>query len=541
MNKIFTAILMALFCTATAQQKYISPVDFPLLLAGNVGEIRSGAFHAGIDIKGMKGLDSPVVAVADGYVWRVGVSPWGYGNVLYIKHKDGATSVYGHLHRFAPKIAAWVRSQQYARKSFSVDLYPTATQFVVRQGERIAGVGNSGSSFGAHLHLEIRDPQSGQPINTIKQGIYKIPDSERPVLKSISLYEIDTILGIEVHRLKATVSSLEQMKFTLRSTGYLVYEAVDYKDGKSNTMGVYSIDQRVNGAVNYSFAMDRIDFTKGKYVNTHVEYAAHRDSKFDMIRAYISPNNNLSIYRNVVNRGIIRATNQPIEVETTITDDAGNSTVAKIQIAKDNSICPPIEVAGRKAVSWNKAYGHTAQSFSVNIANGTLYQDELLEFSENDGTYTVGTPEVAINKPVTISALAPQGIDPSKAGLVIVGSNKSQVWVGGTFAQGRVTASVSRLGRYKVTQDITAPTITALNLGEKGGSTLRFKLSDNLSGISTYVLTIDGAWALAEYDGKTSTLTHQFKRSATPKNHNLVLTVTDAKNNRTTYNKILKW
>ena len=139
---------------------YRSPVGFTITLAGNVGEIRSDHFHTGMDIKALQGIGSPVYAVADGYVSRIGVSPTGYGNVLYVTHPNGETSVYGHLNGFAPQIARWVRARQYAKRSFRVDLYPERDQFPVKKGERIAFLGNSGSSGGPHLHFEIRDAPS---------------------------------------------------------------------------------------------------------------------------------------------------------------------------------------------------------------------------------------------------------------------------------------------------------------------------------------------------------------------------------------------
>src|SRR3989344_8263513 len=87
---------------------FSSPVEVPLLLSGNFGELRSNHFHSGIDIKtqGIEGLK--VLAVADGFVSRIKVSPWGYGNVIYVTHPNGYTSVYAHLQKFNSKIEAYV-------------------------------------------------------------------------------------------------------------------------------------------------------------------------------------------------------------------------------------------------------------------------------------------------------------------------------------------------------------------------------------------------------------------------------------------------
>ena len=99
----------------------IKPIDRPVLLSGNFGELRATHFHSGIDIRtgGVEGL--PVVCVKDGKVVRVSVSPTGYGRALYVEHEDGTTTVYGHLQRFNARITALVRQIQYEQESFKID------------------------------------------------------------------------------------------------------------------------------------------------------------------------------------------------------------------------------------------------------------------------------------------------------------------------------------------------------------------------------------------------------------------------------------
>ena len=79
--------------------------------------------------------------------------------------------------------------------------------------------------------------------------------------------------------------------------GYLAYEVIDYKDGKTNAMGVYSIEQRVDGQLNFSFAIDRLNFATTGYVNTFVDYPEnHRARRSSVLRAYVSPHNRLAVY-----------------------------------------------------------------------------------------------------------------------------------------------------------------------------------------------------------------------------------------------------
>ena len=79
---------------------FVAPLNIPLYLAGVFGECRATHFHAGIDIKTNQVEGLPIFSIGDGYVSRIKVSAFGYGNALYITHPNGYTSVYGHLQSF---------------------------------------------------------------------------------------------------------------------------------------------------------------------------------------------------------------------------------------------------------------------------------------------------------------------------------------------------------------------------------------------------------------------------------------------------------
>ncbi|MCT8138839.1 peptidoglycan DD-metalloendopeptidase family protein [Anaerobacillus sp. CMMVII] len=87
--------------------------------------------HYGIDIAAPRG--TTVVSVSDGIVTK-SYNSSSYGNVIFIGHTDGYETVYAHLHkRFVEEGA------------------------VVKQGEEIGIVGNTGRSSGDHLHFEIHE------------------------------------------------------------------------------------------------------------------------------------------------------------------------------------------------------------------------------------------------------------------------------------------------------------------------------------------------------------------------------------------------
>jgi len=88
--------------------------------------------HQGTDYAADPG--TPVMAAGDGVVLRAGRAG-GYGNLIELRHRNGITTRYGHLRRFARGIRPGVR---------------------VTQGQIIGYVGSTGLASGPHLHYEFR-------------------------------------------------------------------------------------------------------------------------------------------------------------------------------------------------------------------------------------------------------------------------------------------------------------------------------------------------------------------------------------------------
>ncbi|MFI5135272.1 MAG: M23 family metallopeptidase, partial [Chitinophagales bacterium] len=195
-GKIFSLCLcfsaVFIFCGKANSQTphFRNPLDIPIHLAANFGEIRADHYHTGYDIRTNEKTGLPVHAAADGYVSRIKVSPYGYGNALYITHANGYMTVYGHLDHFNDAIGKFVKEQQYAKQSYEVELFPDASKFPVKEGDIIAYSGNSGSSEGPHLHFEIRDAHGETyPLNPEK--FLPVEDHEQPRFHSLWIYALD--------------------------------------------------------------------------------------------------------------------------------------------------------------------------------------------------------------------------------------------------------------------------------------------------------------------------------------------------------------
>jgi hypothetical protein len=166
-------------------QEIVAPLDIPLFLSGNFGELRNDHFHSGLDFKTQGGTGFPVKSVKGGFISRISVSPYGFGRAVYIDHPDGTTSVYGHLERFNQKIESAVADSQYVKESFAVNLFFSALEFPVKQGEVVAYSGNSGSSGGPHLHFELRNTKSEKTFDPLPYLKNKLKDSRPPEIRSL--------------------------------------------------------------------------------------------------------------------------------------------------------------------------------------------------------------------------------------------------------------------------------------------------------------------------------------------------------------------
>ena len=166
-------LLLFLFIStvSTAQRAEITdfevPIRIPLQVSGTFGELRSNHFHAGVDFSSNFKIGDPVYAPADGVVNRIKVSAFGYGKAVYIRHRNGYTTVYGHLSAYSDKIGTYVNEHHYQQQKFEIELFPLAEELPVKQGEIIGYIGNTGGSGGPHLHYEIRDTQTENISNAL--------------------------------------------------------------------------------------------------------------------------------------------------------------------------------------------------------------------------------------------------------------------------------------------------------------------------------------------------------------------------------------
>ena len=261
------------------------PLDIPLVLSGTFAELRGNHFHGGIDIKtqGRSGLR--IGAVADGYVSRVAVSPYGYGNALYLRHPEGYTTVYGHLNAFYPELEAWVEDQLRDRSKNDGNLYPSPEQFKVTRGQLVAFSGNTGGSFGPHLHFEIRDTKTEEPLNPLEFGI-EVKDTRKPDIRGLKWTAKD-FSDAGSFKSGDTIQSTSALGVDLFTT--------DKQDLANNNNGVYAIEASIDDQTFFTANYRRINFSTSRFINAHINYDLYCSGGFRYTRLYELENNPLKI------------------------------------------------------------------------------------------------------------------------------------------------------------------------------------------------------------------------------------------------------
>ncbi len=319
--KFFCYLFTVFFSLVVFGQQDKYPQDyflFPIkpnqqnFLAGTMGELRSNHFHAGIDIKTEQKIGLPVYAAADGYISRIKVSPFGYGNALYIAHPNGYTTVYAHLENFSPKMDSVVLKLQYQQKSFSIDQYFKKNQYTVKKGDIIAAGGNTGGSQGPHLHFEIRD-QNQHVLNPLYFGFSEIKDDIAPKIKKLSLTSfgkgshVKNQLGTQIFTPKRLNGKQYKIYETIRVQGKIGIgiKANDQLNGASNQNGINQIIVKVDSQEVYHFHNEEISFSKKLHMNQHIDFESYRKGKGRFHKCYLDDGNRLKGYTVDENKGFL--------------------------------------------------------------------------------------------------------------------------------------------------------------------------------------------------------------------------------------------
>lgn len=493
-----------------------SPIDAPFDLSGTFGEFRS-RFHTGIDFKSRGVQGQKIFSIEDGFISRIEVNNYGYGKVIYIDHPNGYTSVYAHLRNFSPELNKYIKSELYKSKTNSIKKFPKKNELTIRKGSVIGYSGNTGRSFGPHLHFEIRETENQNALNPLMFN-YKYIDKERPIIRGLYIINEDKSLvrKLPVRKKISKLNDSTYISDLIEYNGKIgigldIYD-IQYKN-LYNQNGIYKVELFIDSILSYSYKMDKIKFSENHYKKIMYDYLSLVEKNKKVLKIYTPRNSNLSFLKNNSFNGIINSdTYKDNYVTIKISDWNKNSSYIKFRLKSVKTKSEDISFQGIEILR-NQDYTLNKNLSIIEIDKNTFYDDLLLNISYNSDTLDLGKEKNPFRSSLRVK-LPHKIIDTMQLRQSFVGKiiNDRVSYLSSKKNNSYVYANTSSLGRYIISRDTLEPEIKPINFKNnsniKGKRSLRLRLKDELSGIKKYSSYINGIWALFEYEPKSNLIFH---------------------------------
>jgi peptidase M23-like protein len=325
-------------------QNYLWPTNASNFLTSSFCEYRPGHYHSAIDIKTWNKEGYPIYAIEDGSVYKIRVSPFGYGKVIYLKLKDGNFAIYAHLQRFSKSLDKTIRQKQLANQKYSLNWYPK--NMPVKKGDIIGYTGSTGIGV-PHLHFEIRNPKE-QPLNPL-QFYPQVKDEIRPRLQKIAILPQDANSFVnksylpQVFDLTYIKDGIYVIKDPIKANGNLglAIKGYDQADGVHNKFAFYQTTLELEGNEVFQIIYDKMDFASTGYIDTEIYYPIRQKSKEVFHKLYVEPFNILPFYTNFEKSSDrIQINDSPVSFTITVKDFHGNTSkiIGEIQPEENDQI-----------------------------------------------------------------------------------------------------------------------------------------------------------------------------------------------------------
>ena len=514
---LFTTLFISNINFGISQEiDFHTPIDAPFDLSGTFGEFRS-RFHTGIDFKSRGVQGQKIFSIEDGYVSRIEVNNYGYGKVIYIDHLNGFTSVYAHLKNFNPELDEYIKSELYKSKRNSIKKFPKTNQLRINKGEVIGYSGNTGRSFGPHLHFEIRDTKSQDAINPLMFN-YTYKDDERPIIRGLYIINENNSL-VRNSPIRKKVKKINDSTYTVDDFEYNgkigigldIYD-IQYKN-LYNQNGVYKVELFIDSILKYSYKMDKIQFSENHYKKIMYDYLSLAQKNKKVLKIYTPRNSDLSFLKNNKFNGIINSDSiRDNSLLVKVSDWNGNSSSIKFNLKANDSISRRSSYNGIEILT-NQNYTLNKNSSIIEIGKNTFYDDLLMNISYQSDTLNLGKEKDPFRSSIRIK-LPHKISDTLELRQSFVGKiiNGKISYISSKKNKSYIYANTSSLGEYIISKDTLKPDIKAVNFKNNSNikvkNILKLRLKDDLSGIKNYSSYFNGNWALFEYEPKSNMIFH---------------------------------
>jgi len=593
---VFMKYLLIVFCVSYSlpafpqdhqyypQGYFRNPLDVPIKLAANFGELRANHYHMGLDIRTQQKENLPVMAAADGYVARVVIEPAGFGQAIYIRHPNGYTTLYAHLNRFFPALAAYVSNWQYKMESWQAAIDIPAGLFQVKKGQLIAYSGNTGGSQGPHLHFEIRRTADETNLNPLLFGM-PVPDNVAPVIlrlavydRSMSTYEQTPRIWPVIRAMGGSFRLRDSVLFVTASHISFAISAFDNQTGSTNPNGIFQASLYEDRRLVTAFQMNSISYNDTRKINGHIDYRTK-----EMGGPWLQHLSRLPgqtppcIYRTVADatapsdviRGLTArpATDGVIDLgdgvvhtmRVEVSDADGNISVLDFQVQYRPS---PVTTVASSPLAGKMFYpgmldGYEAGDVAFYVGEKALYDSvhigcRIVDSAVEEGSpvYAIGSTIIPLQEPLLVRIRLPSAggrgrlgadeagsIPVEKEKVVMLRTEKGKKeaqrpeWLG-DWASGRFRD----FGEFRLVRDTQPPVITPIGIREGAvlskARKIAFRIKDDMGGIKSFRAEVDGRWLCFTND-KYLDYIYTFDGHCPAGKHVLSVTAEDVAGNRT--------
>ena len=527
-----------------------NPLNIPIDLSGNFGELRPNHYHMGLDLKTLKRENLPVQAAADGYISRIKIEPFGFGMAIYITHPNGYTTVYCHLNDFFPALENWVKQKQYAKESWPLYEELPPNVFPVKKGDFIAYSGNAGGSQAPHLHFEIRRTADDVNLNPMLFG-FPLPDDTKPSIIRLAIYDRTHSVYEQSPKLisvsakgngtyAAAPITVSSPKISLAISSY------DTHSGSTNQNGIFEAVLYNNSQAVVGFRMDEISYANTRYLNAHIDYKNKANGGAYLQHLSELPGYLHSIYTHFSGDGVLDLSDGlPHEIAVIVKDAYGNSSTLTTTVRFNGNIIPMIQGQGKRFYPMMVDVFESPECEFI-IGERSLYDAVVIAYRKQAATapnvvsavHNIGATYIPLQDSMVIRILPTADLNPAQRNSVVMqrfaGTKKDVRKV--SWQKNWAMAKFRDFGNFQLVLDQEAPVIVPIGFSDKanlsGISRLSFTVTDNLDEWKVLRTEIDGRWIRFTND-KAKYFHYRFDEKCGPGAHVLKIIAEDEAGNRT--------
>ena len=526
-----------------------NPLDIPISLAGNFGELRPNHYHMGFDLKTDHHENLPVHATADGYISHIKIDAGGFGRAIYINHPNGFTTVHGHLNAFMPALDAWLKEQQYKQESWRVLLDVPANLFPVKKGDIIAYSGNTGGSQGPHLHFEIRKTADDVNRNPM---LFNLPlaDNVKPTIKRLAWYDRRLSLYEQLPKLIAIkkkadgYGSISPVITVSAPKISFAISASDTHSGSTNPNGIFEAAIYDNDKPVVGFQMDKISYDNTRNINAHIDYKTHATGGPYLQQLFLLPGYLNSIYKPVSGNGAIDISDGAVHEIKIYVKDGNNNTSVLFTKVKYSGTPSALPVEAGKVFYPLTLNVYETPECEFYIGEHCLYDSVHIAYKKTaaadagilSAVHTIGAAYIPLQEAMTVRIKPTVVVDAAKRNRVVMqhfAGNKHDI-TKVEWQKDWATAKFREMGSFQLLADEEPPVIVPIGFtdGANLSKALRivFVIKDNLESFKNFRAELDGKWLRFTND-KGKSFIYIFDEKCGAGSHTLKVSVEDEAGN----------